>query len=248
LIFLRMWYEPIQTLNILGVNVQVWGMMLGLGAVAGWYLFDYNLWWRKIKFDSSWLVFGFIIVSLVGARLLHVVLHWGYYGQNWLEIHRFWEGGMASYGTILGLIYVLIFLRSSERRQDILDAAVPSLFLALFLARTGCFLINDHFGKLVDLPWAINSLGDGLRHPISLYYLLMAGLSFVVFSFLYYRKIWAGRLIWVMFMFYPFYRVILDILFKEYQGDVISYYATIVLSICLISIAFWRFMVVKYRR
>lgn len=243
-----MWYEPIQTVNILGVNIQVWGLMLGIGSVAGWYLFDYNLWWRKIKFDSSWLVFGFIVTSLVGARLLHVVLHWGYYGQNWLEIHRFWEGGMASYGSILGLIYVFLFLYKSEKRQDILDAAAPALLLALFLARTGCFLINDHFGRLANLPWAINSLGDGMRHPISLYYLMAAGVAFVVFSYLYYQKKFPGRLLWLMLIIYPAYRVLLDIFFKEFQGDSVSYYATILTSLAIIIVAFWQFIVVKYRR
>lgn len=222
-------------------------MMLGLGAVLAWYLFDYNLWWRKIKFDSSWLVIGFIILSLVGARLLHVGLHWGYYQNNLLEIHQFWQGGMASYGVVIGLGYVIFVLRKEEFFQDILDAAVPSLFLALFVARTGCFLINDHFGKLTDWPWGIDSLGDGLRHPISMYYFILAGVSFLVFSHLFYREKFRGRLMWLMLIFYPLYRLVIDLMFKDFQADNISYFATITVSVLLMIIAIWQFMVLKYK-
>jgi len=243
-----MWFHPIQTLNFLGFNIQVWGLMLGLGAIAGWYLFDYNIWWRKIKFDSSWLVFGFIICSLIGARLLHVILHWDYYSQNLLEVHQFWLGGMASYGVLLGIVYVFWFLRHKQEKNDILDAAVPALFLALFLARTGCFLINDHIGRITTLPWGIDSLGDGMRHPISLYYMLGALVSFIIFSFWYYRGVFRGRLIWLMLMIYPLYRLLIDLTAKDWQGDNFSYYVLIGLTITLIIIAFWRFRVLRYER
>ncbi|MBU0648477.1 prolipoprotein diacylglyceryl transferase [Patescibacteria group bacterium] len=223
-----MWYHSIQTFDLFGITVQVWGLMLAVGVILGWYLVDYNLWWRQIKHDTSWVVLCFVFSAIVGARLVHVLIEWDSYRNNLWSVLAVWQGGMASYGAIIfgfGFLAIYIFKRVKER-ADFWDAAVTPLFLTLFLARTGCFMINDHLGKIANLPWSIVIWGES-RHPISLYYMLIALFMFALSSWLYYQNLQRGRLIWLGLGVYALLRVLVDVVAKDFEGNMDSWYVTV---------------------
>ena len=229
-----MWYEPIQTINIWGLQIQVWGLMLALGVVFAWYLLDYNLLWKGLKLDTSWVMTGFVISSLVGARVVHVLLNWHLYQSDWWEILRFWNGGMASFGAyIFGFTFLLLYLKKRKINFGVfLDASAGPMFLALFLARTGCFLINDHIGKATNIFWAIESYGT-LRHPISLYYMLIALVIFGVVSYCFYTGRCKNKILWLAVLVYVILRLLVDWFFKDFFSDHISLMATIVAGLVL---------------
>lgn len=235
-----MWYEYIHVtdFSILGIQMQVWGLLLAIGVLAGWFMFDYNILKKGIKFDSSWLVFGTVISGILGARILQVIVDYKYYMQNIWEVFYVWEGGLASYGAII-FIFLFLWLYVKwywlENKNVFWDAASISMMLSLFLARVGCFLINDHFGKLTTVPWAIIGLGE-LRHPISLYYALNALLIFVVLFILYQRNRWQGRLVGLMMVLYGVNRTLLDLFFKDFMGDNGRWWLTIMFGVILVII------------
>lgn len=225
-----MWYQAVHTISVAGVQIQVWGMMLALGSILGWLLLDYNLLWRRIKIDTSWLVMGFIFFSLVGARLMHVLLNLDVYSQNWIDILYVWNGGMASLGGfVFGFGFIWLYQKKylPNRADDFWDATVPSMTLALFLTRVGCFLINDHIGKPIDAAWGIWSYG-ALRHPIIIYYVLLALVLFVISINLYYRGVLRGKILWLILIIYGISRILIDVLFKDFMGHTYSFWTTVV--------------------
>jgi phosphatidylglycerol:prolipoprotein diacylglycerol transferase len=227
-----MWYHAVQTIDIYGVHIQVWGLMLAIGVILAWFLFDYNLLWRHIKHDSSWVMSGGIIAGLLGSRVLQIILDWNYYFRNPVKMLAIWEGGMASYGAY---IFVFIFLfwyikKYVKEKTDFLEAAVGPMFLALSIARMGCLMINDHFGKLSSVPWAILSLGE-LRHPISLYYVIFDLGLFLFASWAFYKGSMKGYLFWLSIGLYGFLRLAIDLFWKDWQGNYPSFYGTILASV-----------------
>ncbi len=233
-----MWYEKIHIteLGIFGARVQVWGLMLAIGVLAGWFLFDFIMLKKRIKFDSSWLVLGIVISGIIGARLLQVMIDYQYYFDNPSEIVAVWNGGLTSYGAVISIsLFVWWYVNRYYKfeRKVFWDAMALSAMLGLFFARVGCFLINDHIGKIASLPWSIYVLGD-FRHPIALYYALNALVIFAVMMFLFIRKIWSGKLIYLTMIVYGLNRTIIDIWAKDFVGDNVRFWLTIILG-CLLA-------------
>lgn len=227
-----MWYQSVQTIDFWGIHVQVWGLLLAVGVMAAWFLFDYNLLWRRIKHDSSWVMSGAIVAGLLGSRILQIFLDWEYYSKNPVKMLAIWEGGMASYGAYI-LIFGFLFWyikKYVKAKIDFLEAGIGPMFLALLFARTGCLIINDHVGQLTSLPWAILVFGQ-YRHPLSLYYVILDLFLFSVFSYLFYQKKYRGYLFWMATGTYGLLRVVIDLLWKDWQGNMASYYGTILASV-----------------
>ena len=122
-------------------------------------------------------VFDFVVWSLVlgilGARLYHVVTHWGDYfgaGKNPLEIFAFWNGGIAIFGALLGGgIGVLIASRlTGIRFWSFADALVPGLLLAQAVGRVGNWFNHELFGGPTTLPWGLEIEMGNAAFPIGL--------------------------------------------------------------------------------
>ncbi|RGE22500.1 prolipoprotein diacylglyceryl transferase [Leucobacter sp. wl10] len=144
--------------------------------------------------------FDFLVWSLVlgilGARLYHVVTHWGDYfgpGKNPLDIFAFWQGGIAIFGALIGgAIGVLIASRiTGIRFWSFADALVPGMLIAQAVGRLGNWFNNELFGGPTTLPWGLEidsnnpafpvGLPDGtLFHPTFLYEALWNLLGVVV--------------------------------------------------------------------
>ncbi|WP_082305215.1 prolipoprotein diacylglyceryl transferase [Leucobacter japonicus] len=122
-------------------------------------------------------VFDFLVWSLVlgiiGARLYHVVTHWGDYfgaGKNPLEIFAFWNGGIAIFGALIGgAIGVLIASRiTGIRFWSFADALVPGLLIAQAVGRVGNYFNHELFGGPTTLPWGLEIESSNAAFPIGL--------------------------------------------------------------------------------
>lgn len=122
-------------------------------------------------------VFDFLVWSLVlgivGARLYHVVTHWGDYfgaGKNPLEILAFWNGGIAIFGALLGGgVGVLIASRiTGIRFWSFADALVPGMLLAQAVGRFGNWFNHELFGGPTTLPWGLEIEMGNPAFPIGL--------------------------------------------------------------------------------
>jgi len=114
-----------------------------------------------------------VVLGIIGARLYHVVTHWGDYfgsGQNVLKIFAFWEGGIAIFGSLIGgAVGVLIASRlTGIRFWSFADALVPGLLLAQAFGRLGNWFNHELFGGPTRLPWGLEIEGTNPAFPVGL--------------------------------------------------------------------------------
>lgn len=166
-----------------------------------------------------------IIGTIVGARLGHCLFYQpDYYLSNPLEILMVWQGGLASHGGFLGVIFAAWLYNKKVKEIDflwLLDViAAPALMTGGFI-RIGNLFNSEIIGHRTDVPWAfIFERVDSIpRHPAQLY----ESFGFFIISFVVYylyskfSESWPkGRFVGLILTFGMLHRFIVEF-FKENQ-------------------------------
>lgn len=171
--------------------VRWYGLSYLAGFLLGWLYARYlaarerkadgtPLYFTKENIDDflPWAVGGVIL----GGRLGYILFYqFGGYIENPMAALRIWEGGMSFHGGALGVIAaMIIYARRHKlpllRLTDIVCAVAP---IGLFFGRIANFINGELFGKVTDVPWAVEFPHGGMlpRHPSQLY---EAGLEGIV--------------------------------------------------------------------
>jgi phosphatidylglycerol---prolipoprotein diacylglyceryl transferase len=137
----------------------------------------------------------FLFWATVGTVLGGRVGHFLFYEpssllKNPLQFFEIWQGGMAFHGGLLGVgLAVWLFARRERipvrALMDLAAAAVP---FGLFFGRLANFVNAEIYGRLTDVPWAVEFpirallKGDlpGPRHPTQIYEALLEGVAMLV--------------------------------------------------------------------
>lgn len=159
--------------------------------------------------------------GLVGARLLYVLLEFGYYRQNPWEILNIRAGGLSFYGGAVAGFYTAWWYvkRKGLDPWRIADVAVPYVALAYALVRVGCYLNGCCYGTPTDLPWALACKeGDPftLRHPTQFYAAAGSFLLFLLLHRLRGHKRFTGFLFYLYMGLYAVMRGVIEA-FRESQ-------------------------------
>lgn len=177
---------------------------------------------RRMDPDSLGDLWVFtLLFSILGSRLLFVLLEMPSYFTQPLEIFKIWSGGMSLHGGLLGGVGYLLYT-SRKRKIPLLvlgDIIAPLFSLIYVFGRIGCFLNGCCYGITCDLPWAVRFHDEKVlgmltppSHPTQLYG-SFAGL--VIFGILtrwerYPRR--DGELFWGLCALYGFYRGLVEFL------------------------------------
>ena len=181
--------------------IKWYGVLFALGFAIGFALFEgiiYRYFLQKSKVhrqaDSALkqnavkitdrVTVYMVIATAVGARLGHFLFYErpSEYLNNPLEILRTWEGGLASHGAAIAIIFALWLVSKWAKKMDsglnlirLLDlVCVPTALAGAFI-RFGNFINQEILGTPTDLPWAVvfGHPADGSipipRHPVQLY-------------------------------------------------------------------------------
>ena len=177
------------------VPIQVWGLLVALGFVAGMLVVRWYARKRKLNVNAIMdLAFWTAVAGFIGARFGHVFLYdWSYYQEHLIEILYVWQGGFSSVGGFVGAAVVVLWwykkkwpaLRSSKsevgKYADVLAFAFP---LAWGIGRIGCFLIHDHPGVCTNFALGMQQSSGCARHDLGLYESIQAFLIFGLFLLL----------------------------------------------------------------
>ena len=165
-------------------------------------------------------------LSVIGARLYHVVSSWAFYSQNPRLIFAIWEtgGGLGIYGVIIGGLIALIIFQK-HWKKDILvwmDIIAPSLILGQAIGRWGNYFNQELYGYPTDLPWGI-TIDPQHRlpgyeayttfHPLFLYESLLNLMGFFLLMFIARRmgrKLPKGDIMLLYAMYYSVVRFFLE--------------------------------------
>ena len=130
------------------------------------------------------LILYIIVATVLGARVGHILFYQNpmHYLANPLSILKTWEGGLASHGGIVAVLFSLwLFHRNNRKLYPdftlfmLLDSiAIPTMLVAS-LIRIGNFFNQEILGVETTMPWGIifGHPADGgaivARHPAQLY-------------------------------------------------------------------------------
>lgn len=179
---------------------------------------------------ALWLFAGI----LVGSKVYYILEYRE--AVDLLSAVRIWEGGLVSYGGILGgAVAAIAYLR--YKRAPILpicDLAVSYVPLCHAIGRLGCFFNGCCWGKPTDLPWGVvypegtplhkylfyEQTQDGLItaeaahphavHPTQLYESLGLFVIYLILCYLYPRRRRDGGLLLLYPVFYGALRFVVE--------------------------------------
>jgi len=124
-------------------------------AVIGSYIYARRRGFKAA--DSLWMLLGMGLSVFIGARLLNVLVNYGWYVKDPLRIFSLDDKGFSLYGGVI-LAVLSGLLISRARRIPLLkfaDTVTPFTGIAIALMRVGCFLNGCCFGKETSLPWGV---------------------------------------------------------------------------------------------
>lgn len=222
-------------------SIRYYGILMALGFIIGYFI-TIKLSKDKIEKEviQDFFVY-FVITTIIGARLFHVLVYnFNYFYNNPIKIFYIWEGGLASHGAVIAGILVVLWF-SKKRKINFYDLAdivvIPTALAGVFI-RLGNLINQEIVGRVTSVPWAIKFDGyEGLRHPYQIYSMIKNLLLF--FILLNIRKIKnlpRGFLFWSFIRIFSLFRFLVEF-YKDtqhYLGLTIGQ----IISIPLIILAF----------
>lgn len=189
-----------------GWEVRWYGLFFAIGFYLGLLMMTKMFANEKVKESWADSLFIYVIVAtVIGARLGHVFFYaWDYYSQHLLEIFKIWEGGLASHGGSIGILFaVWIYSRSVTKRSMLwtLDRLAVPVALVAVLIRTGNLMNHEIYGHPTNLPWGFRFI-ENVRswqhgadpifslpsHPTQIYEALCYLAIFVILYLLYWKN------------------------------------------------------------
>jgi phosphatidylglycerol:prolipoprotein diacylglycerol transferase len=161
------------------------------------------------------LIMYVVLATIVGARLGHVFFYGPYfdvldsngtliergYLSHPIDILKVWEGGLASHGAALAIIFALYLFSKKVSKKPImwiLDRIVAPVAIAACFIRFGNLVNHEIIGIPTDLPWGFrfNQAGSEylingehvFRHPTQIYEALFYLLTFVLLLYMYWKR------------------------------------------------------------
>ena len=170
------------------------------------------------------LIFWIVIFGLIGSRVYYVAFNWGYYSSNFMEIFRFWEGGLAIHGAIIAS-FIFLFIYATRYKVKIFrltDILVVGLIIGQSIGRWGNFFNQEAYGaevtrgfleKLYLPDFIINGMYiyGKYYHPTFLYESLWCLLGFIVLLIVRrFKYLKVGQLTGIYLMWYSVGRFFIE--------------------------------------
>jgi len=172
------------------------------------------------------LGFYILLAALIGSRLFFILINFGHYIQNPLDVFKIWEGGLVFYGGVLLAIPTFIWYakRNSLGIWKTADIFTPSAAIGHSFGRLGCFAAGCCYGKTAEsLPWGIIFTDpeclaptNTLLHPTQLYESAGELINFLILISLRRYKSFNGQL----FMSYLLLYSVLRFIVEFFRGDI----------------------------
>lgn len=209
----------LQPISLGFLKIYPWGIFVSAGfllalAAAFWFLKRH-----KVKPDALFdLLFWIIIGAMVGSRLFYVLFYEPVYFLHHLkEVWQIWQGGLSSFGGILGGLAAGLFYLGKKRLNfwRYVDAMAFAFPLGWILGRLGCFFTHQHLGVKSGFFFSVMA-PDGRRLEMSIVEAVIALFIFLLFAFFVRRVRPKGFYASLLFILYGGSRFILDF-FRSYD-------------------------------
>lgn len=172
--------------NVFGKDIYWYGIIICIGFVlAALYV---NARVKEFGCTSDNLMDCLIIcvpVGIICARIYYVAFEWGYYSQYPNEIIAVWNGGIAIYGAVIGVVIALYVYSRVKKLSfaSLCDLAAFGLLIGQCIGRWGNFVNGEAHGGPTDLPWGMSIDGAAAVHPTFLYESVWNLVGFIALHF-----------------------------------------------------------------
>ena len=180
----------------------------------------------KTKLDKDFvfdLIFYLIPVAIVGARIYYVIFNYSVFKDNFIDIFKIWEGGLAIYGAVITAILVILYQCKKYDKSFIetLDILAPSLILGQAIGRWGNFFNMEAYGPKTSLTF-LHSLHlpqfiiDGMYidgsyyQPMFLYESIWCLIGFIILMLIRKRSKKDGTQVSFYFLWYGLGRIVIE--------------------------------------
>jgi phosphatidylglycerol:prolipoprotein diacylglycerol transferase len=225
-------------------TVYSYGTMLALAFIVATYLAAKRAERQGISAAKIIdLSFYILLSSILGARILFVLLNLDYYKERLIGILKIWEGGLVFYGGLVFAFFTVVWVLKKNKLPvwKVADILAAPLAFGIAIGRIGCFLNGCCYGKISfihgvcfpakDNPAAFaQQVSDGLISPgavcslpvlpTQLYESLAALAIFFLLLWLERKKHFAGFSFWTLILFYSSLRFIIESL-RYYDSNFI---------------------------
>lgn len=135
-----------------GFTINTYGVLLAVGFLSGmWLAGRFAVRDGLPRAAVLDVVLYALIASLVGSRLLLVVVEWEQFRQDWRQIFSLdvLRSGGVFYGGLLAALLASLFLVRWHRLDwwRVADACAPGIALGQFFGRLGCFAAGCCWGR-----------------------------------------------------------------------------------------------------
>lgn len=212
-----------RSIDIGPLSIHLYGLIISLAIYAGWHLAKKRAHLYKIPisiFDDPILLIP-LVLSIVGARIYHVLDFWSVYSTNPKSIVYISNGGLGIWGAIVGLILGL-YIVSKIKKTNLLSAldlvALP-LLLGQVIGRFGNYINQEGFGLPTNLPWGVyidkfnrpfEFLSSSHFHPTFFYEALLNLIFFFVLLKISIKLKFKGQAFALYLIFYSISRFIVE--------------------------------------
>lgn len=183
--------------NVFGKDIYWYGIIICIGFVlAALYV---NARVKEFGCTSDNLMDCLIIcvpVGIICARIYYVIFEWGYYSQHPNEIIAVWNGGIAIYGAVIGVV-IALYIYSRVKKLSfatLCDLAAFGLLIGQCVGRWGNFVNAEAHGGATDLPWGMSIDGAAAVHPTFLYESLWNLIGFIALHFYSIKRKFPGEM------------------------------------------------------
>lgn len=203
------------------------------------------------------LCFYILLSSVVGARVLYVLVEYKYFLANPWDTFKFWKGGLVFYGGLISAVGVSIYYLKINNLPvwKVGDIMAPSIAIGQAIGRWGCFFAGCCYGVKTDVPWAITFTDPRALaplhialHPTQVYDSINTFLIYLFLVWLRKRKSFDGQVFWLYGILYSVGRYIVE----SFRGDDRGFVVTGMLStsqfISIFALLISLFMFFKLRR
>ncbi|MFT5915061.1 MAG: prolipoprotein diacylglyceryltransferase [Flammeovirgaceae bacterium] len=151
------------------LEVRWYGLLFAMGFLIGQYILI-KIFKQEGKPESNVedLTLYVVLATVIGARLGHCLFYQpDYYLSNPIEILKIWEGGLASHGASIGILFALWLYSRKHKDQSymwILDRIIIVVALGSAFVRFGNFMNSEIVGKPADTFASVVFARDGGKY------------------------------------------------------------------------------------
>ena len=175
--------------DALGGGIYYYAVIICLGFILAWLYVNH----KEKKAGNpkepllDMIIFG-LPAAIICARAYYVLFSLESYKDNWTDIFKIWNGGIAIYGGVIGAMATVLIYCGIKKLSALhyLDLAAMGLMIGQSVGRWGNFVNGEAHGSLTSPDFFLGMYvnGKGPFHPTFLYESLLNITGFIILHFL----------------------------------------------------------------